>query len=76
MSKELDDIYKKICRLTGEKPSSKVNKKDSVLKGLATLEKTLKGNQKLEEENTKRINEILKVVVSFANLKYEKKAYL
>ena len=76
MPKELDEIYKKVCRLTGEKPSTKDNKKASVLKGLALLEKRLKENKKQEDDNSKRINEILKVVVSFANLKYDKKAHI
>ncbi|CAN5557332.1 hypothetical protein BH10BAC1_BH10BAC1_05570 [soil metagenome] len=74
MSKDLDDIYKRVCLLTGEKPSSKVDKKKEVLKGLKKLEDKLKDNQKQEEENAKRINEILKVLISFANLKYDKKA--
>ena len=76
MSKELDDIYIKICKLTGEKPSTTVNKKTAVISGLNTLEKKLKTNQKQEDDNSKRINEILKVVVSFANLKYDKKAHI
>ncbi len=76
MSKELDEIYKRVCDLTGEKVSSKADKKKSVLIGLKKLETTLKSNKKQEIENSKRIDEILKVVISFANLKYDKKAII
>lgn len=76
MPKELDEIYKRVCALTGERIKAKANKKTEVLKGLKKLESTLKANKKQEEENSKRINEILKVVISFANLKYDKKARL
>lgn len=74
MSKELDVIYKKICQLTGDKPVNVSNPKREVLTGLATLEKILKDDQKQRKENSDRINEILKVVISFANLEYDKKA--
>ena len=74
MSKELEEIYKKVCLLAGEKASIKVDKKREILTGLKKLEVTLKANKKQEEENSKRINEILKVVISLANLKYDKKA--
>ncbi|MBL0330269.1 MAG: hypothetical protein IPP64_12810 [Bacteroidetes bacterium] len=76
MPKDLDEIYKRVCALTGEKIKAKANKKTEVLKGLKKLENTLKSNKKQEEENSKRIDEILKVVISFANLKYDKKARL
>lgn len=74
MSKELDEIYKRVCALTGEKISTKADKKKSVLNGLKKIEANLKSNKKQEEENSKRIDEILKVVISFANLKYDRKA--
>ena len=78
MPKDLDEIYKRVCALTGEKTKAKAkaNKKSEVLKELKKLENTLKANKKQEEENSKRIDEILKVVISFANLKYDKKARL
>ena len=74
MSKELDDIYKKVCLLTGEKVSRSADKKKSIKNGLKKLEDKLRNSKKEEEENSKRIDEILKVVISFANLKYHKKA--
>ncbi len=74
MSKELDDIYKRVCQLTGEKTSARADKKKEVLKGLKKLEASIQATKKLEQKNIKRIDEILKVVISFANLKYDKKA--
>lgn len=73
MSQELDEIYEKICFLTGEKLSAGAEKEKEVLKSLKVLEKKLEANKKQEEENSKRIDEILKVLVSLANLKYDKK---
>lgn len=74
MSKEFDDIYKKVCRLTGVKPSLKADKKMEIMQALTKIENKLKDSKLEEKENSKRISEILKVVISLANLKYEKKA--
>ncbi len=83
MSKELDEIYKKVSALTGEKVSAKparpaggVDKKKAILNGLKKLDNTLTIIKKQEIENSKRIDEILKVVISFANLNYDKKALI
>lgn len=74
MSEELEDIYHAICRLTGRKSSNEVNKKEAILIGLRTIEKKLKNGNSHKEKNAKRINEILKVVLSLAQLNYHAKA--
>lgn len=74
MSKDLDDIYKRVCKLTGEKPSLKADKKKEILKCLKKMEDYCNEQKKQENVNSARIDEILKVLVSFANLKYDKKA--
>ncbi len=74
MSKELDDIYKKVCRLAEVKSSKNADKKHEIMVALDLIDKKLKAAEKEDKENSKRINEILKVVISLANLKYDKKA--
>src|ERR1043165_441387 len=73
MTKELENIYKRICKLTGEKPAGNASEKE-IQRGLDKLEKQMEHFREEEEENSKRISEILKVVIYLANLRYDKKA--
>ncbi|MGZ4055201.1 MAG: sensor histidine kinase [Bacteroidia bacterium] len=74
MPKELDDIYKLICRLSGSQISKNTDKKKAVIEGLKKIEKKLNSIDREKKKNSKRINEILNVVISLANLNYNKKA--
>jgi two-component sensor histidine kinase len=74
MSNSLEDIYKRICKLTGEKPLGNPSLEKEIGRGLDKLEKQLNSNRDDEEENSRRISEILKVVIYLANLRYDKKA--
>jgi two-component sensor histidine kinase len=76
MSENLDEIYKEICRITGSKYSGKANMKEAILIGLNAIEKKIKNSAAQKKRNTKRINDILKVVVSLAKLDYSKKAVI
>lgn len=72
-STELDDIYKLVCRISGVKPRGKA-KKEAVIAGLMVIEKQLAEKNKLQEENEKRVNQILEVIMALAQLNYSKKA--
>ncbi|MFL5762532.1 MAG: sensor histidine kinase [Bacteroidia bacterium] len=74
MSRELEEIYKRICKLTGEKLGSGAALEKEIGKGLDKLEAKLKAYKEEEEENSRRITEVLKVVIYLANLRYDKKA--
>ncbi len=74
MSDKLNDIYEIVCRLTGTETAANADKEAIVLKGLKSIETKLNRNKRQEKKHTQRINEILKVVMDLANLKYDKKA--
>lgn len=76
MPEELDDIYNAVCRLAGSKISAKANKKKAIFTGLDKIEKKLKNVHSLKQKNAKRVNEILKVVLSLAQLNYHNKAVI
>jgi two-component sensor histidine kinase len=71
----LDEIYSIVSRLTGTKTVLKnTNKKKAILAGLKKIERKLKKIKTEEKKNVKRINEIIKVIMALANLKYDQKA--
>ncbi len=74
MSDKLNDIYNAVCRLTGNKPVTDADKKEAIIKGLEKIEKKLNQVKREEKKNSKRIHDILNVVVSLANLRYDDKA--
>lgn len=74
MSKELEKIYASVCRITGTPQESNVDIQAAILKQLQVHETQLKQQKRQETKNRKRINEILKVIISFAALRYDKKA--
>jgi two-component sensor histidine kinase len=74
MSQELEEIYKRLCRLTGDKPAGGIVSEKEIHKKIDKLEKQLDAYRREEEESSKRISEILKVVIYLANLRYDKKA--
>ncbi|MCE9538423.1 MAG: hypothetical protein K8R85_04285 [Bacteroidetes bacterium] len=74
MAEELDDIFNLVNRITGAKPFDDTNKKDAILTGLYKIEKKLNSAKAEKKKNTNRINEILNVVLSLAQLNYTKKA--
>lgn len=77
MSKELDQIYAIVCRMGGIKTDPlKKDKVKAVFKALAELDKKLKDKNKIQQKIENRVNEVLKVLMSFANLDYSKKAPL
>lgn len=73
MAEELEEIFKVVRRLTGGKFSIDANKKDAILFGLNKIEKKLNNVKSEKKKNAKRINEILNVVLSLAQLNYNKK---
>lgn len=74
MTDKLNDIYEIICRLTETEPHADADKEAAVLKGLKSIETKFKRHKRQEKKNRQRINEILKVVMDLANLRYDKKA--
>jgi two-component sensor histidine kinase len=74
MTDKLDEIYKLVCRLNGSKYFKNANKEKSISEGLKKIEKKLNSIDKEKDKKTKRINEILSVVIALANLDYNKKA--
>lgn len=70
---ELDEIYALVCRISGVKPRGKV-KKEAIIAGLMVLEKQIQLKNKLQEDNEKRVNNILEVIMALAQLNYDKKA--
>jgi two-component sensor histidine kinase len=70
----LDEIYNIVSRLSGLNHSGKKDLEITVLKGLKRIEKKISFYQKEEKKNAKQINEILKVIMSMANLDFNKKA--
>ncbi|MGQ0827150.1 MAG: hypothetical protein ACT4ON_02020, partial [Bacteroidota bacterium] len=69
MKNEIDKLVNRISKLN---TSSKGSKKDTISR-LLDIEKTLIQKNKLEKENEKRLNAILKVVMGLAQLNYNKK---
>lgn len=76
MSKELEKIYASVCRITGTQPKNNVNIQAAILKQLQVVGNQIEQQKKQEKKNRKRINEILKVIISFAALRYDKKAVI
>src|SRR5476649_1935896 len=76
MTDKLDDIYKQICRINGRTYSKNADKEKEVSEGLKQIEKKLNSIDREERKKSKRITEILGVVVSLANLDYNKKAII
>lgn len=74
MAEELEDIFYIVNRLAGGKSSKDVNKKDAILIGLNKIEKKLNDIKVEKKKNSDRINEILNVVLSLAQLNYSRKA--
>jgi len=70
----LEEIYNIVSRLSGLNHKGKDDLEITVLKGLKRIEKKISFYQKEEKKNAKQINEILKVIMSMANLDFNKKA--
>jgi two-component sensor histidine kinase len=76
MKEEMEEIYAMVCRLNNAKPKLVTNPSHEIKKGLALLEKKIERLDKAAENNIGRVNNILDVVMSLANLNYSSKAYV
>ncbi len=75
MKKDLKEIYQQLCSVSGSKLTKNVSVK-SIGAEITKLEKQLNKHRQIQENNVKRINQILEVVISLANLNYTTKAYV
>jgi two-component sensor histidine kinase len=76
MKTDLEDIYKELCRINGTKPGKTNANKKTILHALSNLEKRIQKDAAAREKNIRRVNAILEIVMSLANLNYSKKAFV
>lgn len=76
MSKELDKIYQAVCKISGAENPEKTATAEIILKELSKIEKEINSKSKDQQKIEKRVNEVVKVLMAFANLDYSKKAPL
>ncbi|TND07853.1 MAG: signal transduction histidine kinase [Bacteroidetes bacterium] len=74
MSGMLEEIALKIAALSGVQPEAGESGESATLRGLDMIEKQLQQKEKERIENTRRISELLDVVMALAALDYSKKA--
>jgi len=75
LKNEINEIHQLVCRISELGSTIKGNKKDTISR-LLDIEKTLIQNNKLEKDNKKRLDQVLKVVMNLAQLNYNKKAVI
>jgi two-component sensor histidine kinase len=74
MSDRTDEISIIVARLSGIQFNDALSKEDTLIKGLLEIERKIFFLEKEHKSTNKRINEILKVIMSLANFDFNKKA--
>jgi two-component sensor histidine kinase len=76
MNKELQEIFTKVRQLSGVEPKESESPEETILRGIKLIEQKVKSDQKETEVYNQRVNSVLNVIMSFANLDYSRKAEL
>src|SRR5665213_3420492 len=76
MNQDFYKIFEKTKKLSGVAQKPRESEESTILRGLEVLEEKLKKDRAESEFNNKRVNAILDVMVSLANLDYSKKTKL
>jgi two-component sensor histidine kinase len=76
MSANIEVISEIVNRLSGIPKNESLSKEESLFKGLEEIERKINFLEKEQKNTTKRINEILTVIMSLMNSDYKKKAVI
>ncbi len=76
MNQDFYRIFEKVKQLSGVVQKPRESEESAILRGLETMEANFRKGKEESEYNNKRVNAILDVMMSLANLEYSKKAKL